>query len=70
MTKTSKHAILGAAAKELAWRLYSDAGYCRVREPVNVERFSRELLSAAGLWKATHKNLTTERRRTNGTPKA
>ena len=62
MTKASKSAILGAAAKSLAWELFSAAGYCRARASVNVERFDRELLSAARQWRATHENLKRQRR--------
>ncbi len=63
MTKASKEAVLGTAAKTLAWELYGAAGYGRSRELVNVERFERELLSAARQWRATRKNLKRERRR-------
>ena len=69
MTNSSTDALLGAAAKVLAWELYAAAGYARVRTPVNVERFNRELLSAAARWKATRNNLKKERKRTNGTSK-
>ena len=69
MTKASTDALLGAAAKALAWELYTAAGYARVRAYVNVERFNRELLSAAARWKATRNNLKIERKRTDGTSK-
>ena len=62
MTNTSKTAILEAAARTLAWELYAAAGYGRVRASMNVERFERELFSAVKQWRATHKNLQTERR--------
>ncbi len=66
MTRTSKNAILEAAAKTLAWELYYTAGYGRTRARVNVERFDRELRSAARQWRATHKNLNNERRKSSG----
>ncbi len=66
MTNASRRAILEAAAKTLAWDLYAAAGYSRVRAPVNVERFERELFSAARQWRATHKNLKRERRKSDG----
>ena len=69
MTNSSTDALLGAAAKALAWELYTTAGYARVRAPVNVERFNRELLTAAARWKATCNNLKNERNRKNGTSK-
>lgn len=70
MTNASTDALLGAAAKALAWELFAAAGYARVRAPVNVDRFGRELLSAAAKWKAIRDNLeipTTERRIKHGT---
>lgn len=66
MTRASKNAILGAAAKTLAWELFYAAGYCRVRAPVNVERFERELYSAVKRWRRTQENLNHERRKSNG----
>ena len=72
MTQDSNDAVLGAAAKKLAWELYAAAGYSRVRTSVNVPRFERELLSAMRQWKATRNNLKnekTERSRKNGTDK-
>ena len=66
MTKTSKNAVLEAAAKSLAWELYTAAGYCRTRVRISVERFDRELRSAARQWNATHKNLNQERRKSSG----
>ena len=62
MTKADKNAVLEAAAKTLAWELYAAAGYGRTRARISVERFDRELYSAARQWRATHKNLTKERR--------
>lgn len=67
MTNASKNAILEAAAKTLAWELYSEAGYGRTRVRINVERFDRELRSAARQWSAAHKNLRKERSKRNGT---
>ena len=66
MTKACKDAILGAAAKALAWELYSAAGYGRTRARINVERFDRELRSAARQWSATLKNLNKERSKSSG----
>jgi len=66
MTRTSKNAILGAAAKTLAWGLYAEAGYARTRARVNVEHFDRELRSAARQWSRAHKNLNKERSSANG----
>ena len=57
MTKTSTNAVLQAAAKALAWELFIKAGYCRTRAFVNVDKFERELLSAARQWRAAHANL-------------
>jgi len=65
MTKTSKDAILQAAAKTLAWELYAAAGYGRTRTRISVDRFDRELRSAAREWRATHKNLNQERRKSS-----
>ncbi len=66
MTKASIDAVLGAAAKALAWELYSAAAYGRTHASVNVERFDREMLSAAKRWKATLNNLNKKRRKNNG----
>jgi hypothetical protein len=66
MTKTSKDAILGAAAKTLAWELYANAGYGRTRAWINVERFDRELSSAVKQWRAAKHNLSKERRTRSG----
>ena len=66
MTKASKNALLGAAAKKLAWELYAAAGYAFVRTSVNVPRFERELLSAVRQWRAINNNLKKKRSRTNG----
>ncbi len=65
MTKASTNTLLQAAAKTLAWELYALAGYGRTRAYVNVERFERELLSSARMWRRTHDNLK-KQRRTNG----
>ena len=62
MTKTSQDAVLGAAAKTLAWELYSAAAYGRTNAHVNVARFERELLSAMRKWRATTNNLKGERK--------
>ena len=62
MTKANTNAVLQAAAKSLAWELFAEAGYCRTRAYVNVERFERELLSAARMWRRTHDNLKKQRR--------
>ena len=62
MTRADKNAVLGAAAKTLAWELYAAAAYGRTRAYVDVERFERELFSAARQWRATQKNLKKERR--------
>ena len=62
MTKADKNAVLGAAAKTLAWELYATAAYGRTRAYVDVERFERELFSAVRQWRATRKNLKKERR--------
>jgi hypothetical protein len=63
MTRASTNAVLQAAAKSLAWELFAAAGYCRTRASVNVEKFERELLSAARQWKAAHANLEGQRRK-------
>ena len=57
MRNGSQSAILQAVAKTLAWELYAAAGYGRMRARISVERFDRELHSAARRWEATHKNL-------------
>jgi hypothetical protein len=63
MTKASTNAVLQAAAKSLTWDLFAAAGYCRTRSFVNVEKFERELLSAARQWRAAHSNLEGQRRK-------
>jgi hypothetical protein len=63
MTRASTNAVLQAAAKSLAWEIFAAAGYCRTRAFVNVEKFERELLSAARQWKAAHANLEGQRRK-------
>jgi len=63
MTRTSTNAVLQAAAKSLAWELYATAAYCRTRRYVNVEKFERELFSAARQWRAAHSNLEGQRRK-------
>ena len=65
MSRASANAVLQAAAKVLAWELYSVAGYGRTRAFVNVEKFDRALLTAARQWRAAHANLK-EKRRTHG----
>ncbi|GEM_PF-1894150 len=67
MSSADKDAILQAAAKSLAWELYAAAGYGRTRTRISVDRFDRELRSAARSWTAIHKNLTTKRRKRRGT---
>ena len=57
MTSTSTNAILRAAARNLTWALFAAAGYGRTRAFIDIEKFERELLSAARQWKATHANL-------------
>lgn len=66
MTQTSTNAVLQAAAKSLIWGLFAEAGYCRTRAYVNVEKFERELLSAVHQWRTTRSNLKGKRRRRNG----
>ena len=65
MSRASANSVLQAAAKSLAWDLFAVAAYCRTRRYVNVEKFERELLSAARQWRAAHANLK-EKRRRNG----
>lgn len=67
MSNTDKDAILQAAAKTLAWELYAAAGYGRTRARISVEKFNRELRSAAHQWVAIHRNLNPKRRKRNGT---
>jgi hypothetical protein len=67
MTQASTNAILQAAAKTLAWELYAAAGYGRTRTRIDVDKFDRELRSAARAWTATHKNLNKERSNKSGT---
>ena len=63
MSRASTNSILEAAAKSLAWDLYATAGYGRTRASVNVEKFERELFSAARQWRAAHSNLEGQRRK-------
>ena len=63
MLRASANSVLQAAAKSLAWDLYSVAAYCRTRRYVDVEKFDRELLSAARQWRTTHSNLEGKRRK-------
>jgi hypothetical protein len=63
MTRSSTNVILRAAAKSLAWDLFAAAGYCRTRAFVNIDKFERELLSAARQWRAAHANLEGQRRK-------
>ena len=67
MTRASTNAVLQAAAKSLAWDLFAAAGYCRTRSFVNVEKFDRELLTAARQWRAAHANLEGQRRKNGST---
>jgi hypothetical protein len=67
MTRSSTNAVLQAAAKSLAWDLFAAAGYCRTRAFVNIEKFERELFSAARQWKAAHANLAVQRRKYGNT---
>ncbi len=64
MTQADRKAVLGAAAKSLAWQLYAAAAYGRARATVNVERFERELFSAFRQWKSTRNNLNTGKENT------
>jgi len=57
MSKADRDAILQAAAKAVVWDLFAAAGYGRARSRISVEDFDRELRSAVGKWRATHKNL-------------
>jgi hypothetical protein len=57
MTNEDRTALLGSAAKSLAWDLYLVAECSRSRARVDVERFDRELRSALRKWNAVHKNL-------------
>jgi hypothetical protein len=68
MSRASTNAVREAAAKVLAWDLFTAAGYCRTRAYVNVDKFERVLLSAVRQWKAVHANLT-QKRRANGRSK-
>ncbi len=63
MSRASTNSILEAAAKSLAWDLFATAGYGRTRAFVNVEKFERELYSAARQWRAAHSNLEGQRRK-------
>lgn len=57
MTDEDRAALLGSAAKILAWELYAAAECSRSRARVDVEGFDRELRSALRKWNAIHKNL-------------
>ena len=67
MLRASANSVLQAAAKSLAWELYATAAYCRTRRYVDVEKFEKELLSAARQWRTTHANLKGKRRRNGKT---
>jgi hypothetical protein len=67
MTRASTYAVLQAAAKRLTWDLFAAAGYCRTRTFVDVEKFERELFSAARQWRTTHSNLKGQRRKHGNT---
>ena len=69
MSGASTNSVLQAAAKSLAWDLYATAGYGRTRAFVDVEKFERELFSAARQWRSTHSNLKGQRRN-NGRSKS
>jgi hypothetical protein len=69
MTNASKHALLEAAARKLAWELYSTANWCRQRAYLNVDKFEHELFSAAKHWRTIRDNLNNrkpERSKKNG----
>ncbi len=55
--KIDRNAILQAAAKSLALKLFVAAGHSRLRWRINVERFDRELTSVLRQWRATTQNL-------------
>ena len=57
MSRQDRDAILQAAAKTLAWAVLAAAGYGRTRARISVEKFDRELRSAAMQWSITNKNL-------------
>jgi hypothetical protein len=63
MSRASANSVLQAAAKRLAWELFNAAAYCRTRAFVDVEKFDRELLSAARQWRAALANLQYTRRK-------
>ena len=67
MTRAGTYAVLQAAAKRLTWDLFAAAGYCRTKAFVDVEKFERELFSAARQWRATHSNLKGQRRKNGST---
>lgn len=67
MLRASANSVLQAAAKSLAWDLFATAGYGRTRAYVNVEKFERELFSAARQWRATHSNIEGKRRKYGST---
>ncbi len=61
MKNNDRDAVLQAAAKALAGELFAAAGYGRLRTPISVQGFDRELRKAADQWKATHRNLKKRR---------
>jgi hypothetical protein len=63
MSRASTNSVLQAAAKSLAWELFAAAGYCRTRAFVDVDKFERELFSAAHQWRTAHANLEGQRRK-------
>ena len=67
MLRASANSVLQAAAKSLAWDLFAEAAYCRTRRYVDVEKFEKELLSAARQWRATQANLKGKRRKNGNT---
>ena len=70
MSRASAKSVLEAAAKVLAWELFAAAGYCRTRSFVDIDKFERELFSAARQWRAAHANLTKERKGKDGKTKS
>jgi hypothetical protein len=63
MSRASANSVLQAAAQSLAWDLFAKAAYCRTRSFVDVEKFDRELFSAARQWRAVQANLKVKRRK-------
>ena len=57
MKNQDRDSILQASARALAWDLFAAAGYGRLRVRINVQRFDREIRSAARLWRAINRNL-------------